>query len=118
MAKLHSSDGDWAPGELETQEVFELPDREVLTLVDPSLTNGALSYLSGLPTSGVTPSPTTSPSPSPAPAPDPSAATTAQNATHLNTFAPQSTLTTSNVNSAGATSGGMTSQYAPITQGS
>jgi hypothetical protein len=32
------------PSELENQEVFELPPRPVLSLIDPSLTNGLLSY--------------------------------------------------------------------------
>ncbi len=104
-----------AAGELEAQEVWDLPTREVLTLIDPSLTGGALSYLGGLPQA-----PAGSPSPSPAPSggmPDPRAASAAHNATNLNTAQAQSTLSTSNVNSAGATSGGMTSQYAPIVQG-
>ena len=34
----------WRASELETEDIFELPGRHVLSLIDPSLTGGLLSY--------------------------------------------------------------------------
>ena len=98
--------GELSRRRLEAEALAELPDREVLTLIDPSLTNIALGYANSVQSTPISQGTATS-------NPLLTQGTATPTDAAQNTSADQNTATAQNVNSPGSVSSVSQYQYAP-----